>query len=140
MLNTPTRLHQNTVLCQDPHPQSRAAYVKLSRYLYELQRKCYWEVRAIFIRKSKHIAKCFYCYKDLSKKSKSKSNGITIDHFKPISLGANPLDTKNFRICCNECNQSRSHISQAPENDKRRLYSEYLKKTKVLHHSFMKYL
>lgn len=140
MIKIPDRLHKHTVLCKNPHPQSLASYIKLAKYFYKLQIKCYSKIRSEFIKKSKHNSKCFYCYKDLSKKSKSKPYGITIDHFKPIFLGANPLDTKNFRICCDECNQTRSRISQSQEKDKNRLYQEYLKKTKVLHHSFMKYL
>lgn len=141
MLNYPGRMKKHRLFIEgDPHPQSFAAYVALFKHLHMLELKSYWQARETFIKNKRH-PKCFYCYKDLEKNTKVKKLKITIDHFKPISEGVNPSDPRNFRICCNECNNKRSEISCASLPEKKDdIYKEYLARKKYLHKSFLEYL
>lgn len=103
-------IKRNIVEDKNPHPTSRASYVKLIQKLakqddficmrFHFMR---WvNFRNAFIAYFEfHLEKlfCGYCKKSLTTKT------ATIDHIQPVSKGGGIFDKSNMMICCHKCNQ-----------------------------------
>jgi 5-methylcytosine-specific restriction endonuclease McrA len=112
------------VFVDDPHIQSRAAYVKLRR---KLKRQDVNENFALnFNFRPRYIAKlvkekgelfCKYCGKGpLITDPKHPNQHLrktmlaTIDHIKAQSKGGSKYDPNNINICCPPCNTEKSNM------------------------------
>lgn len=104
------RYAQHNILINEPHIQSLAALVLLTKKLAPrpLSYKVWLRYRKWFLKehlKKHHTLACFYCgKKDLKKQSDSNSDLATLDHVKPLSKGGEQFHSSNLVVACFTCN------------------------------------
>jgi len=104
------RYAQHNVLVHEPHPQSLAALVLLTKRLAPrpISYKSWLKYRKWFLRE--HLKKhktliCFYCGNGpLKKQSDFNRDLATLDHVKPLSKGGERFHSSNLVIACYTCN------------------------------------
>jgi 5-methylcytosine-specific restriction endonuclease McrA len=104
------RYSNHNILVHEPHPQSLAALVLLTKKLTpkEMGYKTWLRYRKWFLKE--HVRKyglihCHYCNKGLLKKfSDIQDDLATLDHVKPISKGGDRFHSSNLVIACYRCN------------------------------------
>lgn len=112
-------IEQHTILVKEPHNQSLASLVYLTKkYLEETKEQRYnpWKylkVRDRYMRKkAKENGKltCIYCGKDhLDAFTKDLNFLATVDHVIPVSKGGRIYDESNFVVSCYQCNQKKGN-------------------------------
>jgi hypothetical protein len=104
------RYSRHNVLVNDPHPQSLAALVLLTKKLapLPLNYKVWLRYRKWFLReylRSHKTLTCFYCKKGpLKVQSDHDSDLATLDHVKPLSKGGERFHSSNLVVACYACN------------------------------------
>ena|ERR1035438_4247460 len=104
------RYAQHNVLVQNPHPQSLAALVLLTKKLAPrpIDYKTWLKYRKWFLKQ--HMRKykklmCFYCGSGpLKSQADSNRELATLDHVKPLSKGGKRFDSSNLVVACYTCN------------------------------------
>jgi 5-methylcytosine-specific restriction endonuclease McrA len=123
--------HQ-VILAGEVHVQSYANLVLLQKVYSNLEQRQWVKRRKEFLKEE--LAKhgklvCHYCGKDdLKLKSTKRAEQATVDHIVPISAGGEPLDKKNFAVCCGTCNRRKA---STPADDFKK--SKYIKKKRNGH-------
>jgi 5-methylcytosine-specific restriction endonuclease McrA len=104
------RYSDHNVLVKEPHIQSLAALVLLTKQLAPRPSRYrdWLKYRRWYIRqhlKAHNKLVCHYCGKGpLRKQSDNEDNLATLDHVKPISKGGNKFHSSNIVIACFSCN------------------------------------
>ncbi len=94
----------------DPHPQSLAALVLLTKKLAPrpIGYKVWLKYRKWFMREHLRLhgeLRCFYCNKgNLKKQSDFTEELATLDHVKPLSKGGERFHSSNLVVACFSCN------------------------------------
>src|ERR1035437_9698121 len=104
------RYAKHNVLVNDPHPQSIAALVLLTKKLAPrpISYKTWLKYRKWFLKE--HIRKhkmlnCFYCGRGpLKVQSDTDKELATLDHVKPLSKGGERFHSSNLVVACYACN------------------------------------
>ena len=104
------RYAQHNVLVNEPHNQSLAALVLLTKKLAPrpLNYRVWLRYRKWFLRE--HLKKhkklmCFYCDTGPLKKQSDFTNDLaTLDHVKPLSKGGLRFHSSNLVVACFACN------------------------------------
>ena len=99
------------MIVKNPHKQSQAALVLLTKILRDQEIQDWLDFRDNFLRRHKLV--CYFCGKpnlkievDMTNKSKLKYLA-TIDHLIPRSKGGNEYDETNLVVACFPCNQEK---------------------------------
>jgi len=106
-------MKRHTVLVENPHLQSLAALVKLSKGYSKEELAKWLEFRDKFLSQFDKLV-CVYCDRDDLVKdqpeelSKLLPNLATIDHVHPISKGGKKYDPDNCVVSCQKCNQNKA--------------------------------
>lgn len=111
------RYDKHNVLVDNPHPQSLAALVLLTKKLAPrpISYKFWLKYRKWFLRE--HVKKhssihCFYCNKGpLKKQSDSDDDLATLDHVHPLSKGGTRFHSSNIVVACYACNSRKKDRS-----------------------------
>jgi 5-methylcytosine-specific restriction endonuclease McrA len=104
------RYSQHLVLPNDPHPQSLAALVLLTKKLAPkpIGYKIWLRYRKWFIKqhlKQHKELRCYYCNKgSLKKQTNVTAQLATLDHIHPTSKGGAKFSSANIVIACSPCN------------------------------------
>jgi 5-methylcytosine-specific restriction endonuclease McrA len=104
------RYAQHNVLVNEPHTQSLAALVLLTKKLAPkpLNYKVWLRYRKWFFRQHLKTHKkliCYYCGKGpLKKQSDFTEDLATLDHVKPLSKGGERFHSSNLVVACFRCN------------------------------------
>jgi 5-methylcytosine-specific restriction endonuclease McrA len=104
------RYDKHNVLVHEPHPQSLAALVLLTKKLAPrpISYKTWLRYRKWFLRQ--HLKKhktlmCFYCgCGPLKSQSDVDKDLATLDHVKPLSKGGERFHSSNLVVACYTCN------------------------------------
>jgi len=111
------RYEKHNVLVYDPHPQSLAALVLLTKKLAPrpLSYKVWLRYRSWYLRKhwKKHKEfRCHYCGKgNLKAESDTASQLATLDHVQPLAKGGLRFHSSNIVIACSPCNSRKQDKS-----------------------------
>ena len=104
------RYAKHNVLVHNPHPQSLAALVLLTKKLspQPVSYKTWLKYRKWFLkqylRKYKTLV-CFYCGNGpLKSQADSNKELATLDHVKPLSKGGERFHSSNLVVACYTCN------------------------------------
>jgi 5-methylcytosine-specific restriction endonuclease McrA len=104
-----TRRH--LVKIDNPHIQSVASLILLTREYKHQQLQDWFDFRDKFLSKRKLV--CTYCKRDDLIKDqpnhirKQLPNLATIDHIYPLSEGGAKFDEKNCTVACPKCNRKK---------------------------------
>lgn len=104
------RYAQHKVLVYDPHPQSLAALVLLTKQLAPrpMGYKTWLKYRKWFLKRHLREHKrlmCFYCKcGPLKAQTDSEEELATLDHVKPLSKGGERFCSSNLVVACYSCN------------------------------------
>lgn len=124
--SSPRHQYKEYIFEKEPHPQSRANYIKLVRYYKQLDPTTsvhyYLKENSGFRNKflksvleKNGIIKCYYCGKELIieedySKHNTTENLATLDHIVPISKGGSKYDPNNINVSCKACNLKKSNL------------------------------
>lgn len=107
------RMKRNRVIVKEPHLQSQAALVLLTRNLRDEELESWFAFRDEILNERPLV--CYYCgRKDLVKEIKDMSSRrqlnilATIDHVTPISKGGKKFEKSNCVVACFPCNQKKA--------------------------------
>jgi 5-methylcytosine-specific restriction endonuclease McrA len=111
------RYSKHNVLVHEPHPQSLAALVLLTKKLAprELDYTVWLRYRKWFLKQ--HMKKhgklfCFYCAAGPLKKQSVRDKDLaTLDHVKPLSKGGDRFSSSNLVVACYRCNSRKKDKS-----------------------------
>jgi len=104
------RYSQHLVLLPNPHPQSLASLVLLTKKLAPKPTgyKVWLKYRKWFIKEHLKVHKelrCTYCGKGKLKKTTERTEQLaTLDHVYPTSKGGAKFSSANIVIACSPCN------------------------------------
>jgi len=107
---------EHLVLVNDPHPQSLAALVLLTKKLAPKSPdyRIWLKYRKKILKERRKVTKnlkCHYCgKKNLKIHSHSKKNIATLDHVKPISKGGARFSSDNLVVACHSCNSRKKDM------------------------------
>lgn len=110
------RYSEHNVLVKDPHPQSLASLVLLTKLLAPrpMGYRVWLKYRRWYIRQHLRVnktLKCFYCGKDSLKKQTDDTDRLaTLDHVKPVSKGGKKFCSSNIVIACHSCNSRKKDM------------------------------
>jgi 5-methylcytosine-specific restriction endonuclease McrA len=111
------RYDKHNVLVFDPHPQSLAALVLLTKKLAPrpLGYKVWLKYRGWFLRQHWRIYKefrCHYCKKTgLKSQSDVPAELATLDHVQPLAKGGLKFHSSNIVVACSPCNNRKQDKS-----------------------------
>jgi 5-methylcytosine-specific restriction endonuclease McrA len=102
---------KNLILVDNPHIQSRAAYLLLKKKIKLIEVDIWLEFRKQFLNNLPELT-CSECGKTNLKitiendRDKAQLRTLaTIDHIKPLAKGGNRYDYDNLQLMCFKCNQ-----------------------------------
>ena len=104
------RYANHNILIDDPHPQSLASLVFLTRKLAPrpIGYKTWLKYRKHLLREKYRADKtlrCYYCGKGpLQAHSDREDDIATLDHVKPLSKGGARFLSTNIVVACHSCN------------------------------------
>lgn len=114
------REYKHYVYLQEPHPQSYAALILITRQYIRLDPEANPEINwQIYKWRRKQVLKehfakygkyiCTYCKRDDLTEDIKQSNvrRVTIDHIIPIGRGGRLTAKNNMTICCSACNNKK---------------------------------
>lgn len=111
------RYDKHNVLVFEPHVQSLAALVLLTRKLAPkpLNYKVWLKYRKWYLRdhwKKHREFRCYYCNKsNLKAQSDIPSELATLDHVQPLAKGGTRFHSSNIVIACSPCNNKKKDKS-----------------------------
>jgi 5-methylcytosine-specific restriction endonuclease McrA len=110
------KTYEHRLLCKEPHPQSLASLILLTRHYLVLTRS-HWHYRTWLIYRKQLLKRwlkefgelaCHYCKKgDLKINTRNEEKIATLDHVVPRAKGGTVYDSKNLVVACLACNQSK---------------------------------
>lgn len=109
------RYDKHNILVNEPHPQSLAALVLLTKKLAPKPEsyKTWLKYRKWFLRQKLRQGRqltCFYCHKGpLRPQSDNDDELATLDHVKPLSKGGERFNSSNLVVACYRCNSRKKN-------------------------------
>jgi len=111
------RYSNHNLLIKNPHPQSLAALVMLTKKLAPRPYgyRVWLRYRKWYLREHKRKHKAFYCYYcgkgPLKKQSDFEYDLATLDHVHPTSKGGSKFLSANIVVACFACNSRKTDKS-----------------------------